>query len=68
MNRLDEKLNNILIVGHNPTLHILVEALTNETIIKFATCNLAIINFKGEWKTLDFYKSSLKSIIRPKEI
>ena len=46
----------------------LVEALTNETIIKFATCNLAIINFKGEWKTLDFYKSSLKSIIRPKEI
>ena len=68
LNRLDEKLNNILIIGHNPTLHMLVEALTNETIIKFATCNLAIINFKGEWKTLDFYKSSLKSIIRPKEI
>lgn len=68
LRKLDEKLKNILIVGHNPTLHMLVEILTEDSIEKFSTCNLAIINFKGEWKTLDFHKSSLKSLIRPKEI
>ena len=68
LRKLDEKLKNILIVGHNPTLHMLVEILTEDIIEKFSTCNLAIINFKEEWKTLDFHKSSLKSLIRPKEI
>ena len=29
LKELDESLNNILIVGHNPTLHYLVEILTN---------------------------------------
>lgn len=68
LRKLDEELNNILIIGHNPTLHMLVETLTENIINKFATCNLAIINIKGEWKTLDFHKSSLKSLIRPKDI
>ena len=68
LRKLDEKFKNILIVGHNPTLHMLVEILTEDIIEKFSTCNLAIINFKEEWKTLDFHKSSLKSLIRPKEI
>jgi phosphohistidine phosphatase len=54
LRKLDEKLKNILIVGHNPTLHLFVEILLDESIQKFSTCNLAIINFKGEWKTLDF--------------
>ena len=68
LKRLDENVKNILIVGHNPTLHFLVESLTNENIARFTTCNLAIIIFKDAWIKLNSHKCSLKSLIKPKEI
>ena len=68
LKELDESLNNILIVGHNPTLHYLVEILTNESINRFTTCNLAIISHDGEWVSLNSQQCSLKSLIRPKEL
>ena len=68
LKELDESLNNILIVGHNPTLHYLVEILTNESINRFTTCNLATISHDGEWVSLKSQQCSLKSLIRPKEL
>ncbi len=68
LRELDESLNNILIVGHNPTLHHLVELLANEKIDRFTTCNLAIFSYAGEWITLNSHKCSLKSLIRPKDL
>ena len=68
LRELDESLNSILIVGHNPTLHHLVELLTNEQIDRFTTCNLAIISQDDEWITLNSHKCSLKSLIRPKDL
>jgi len=68
LKELDESLNNILIVGHNPTLHYLVEILTNESINRFTTCNLATISHDGEWVSLNSQQCSLKSLIRPKEL
>ncbi len=68
LKELDESLNNILIVGHNPTLHYLVEILTNESINRFTTCNLATISHNGEWVSLNSQQCSLKSLIRPKEL
>ena len=68
LRELDESLNNILIVGHNPTLHYLVEILTNESINRFTTCNLATISHDGEWVSLNSQQCSLKSLIRPKEL
>lgn len=65
---LDDKYKNVLIIGHNPTLHMLIESLTGKYIERFTTCNLAVISFKGEWKRLSSNKSSLKLLIRPKEI
>ena len=68
LKELDESLNNILIVGHNPTLHYLVEILTNESINRFTTCNLATISHNGEWVSLNSQQCSIKSLIRPKEL
>ena len=68
LKEMDESLNNILIVGHNPTLHYLVEILTNESINRFTTCNLATISHDGEWVSLNSQQCSLKSLIRPKEL
>ena len=64
----EEELKNILIVGHNPTLHYLVELLTNKTIDRFTTCNLAIISHDGEWISLNSQKCRLRSLIKPKEL
>ena len=68
LKKLDERFKNILIVGHNPTLHSLVESLTNEKISRFTTCNLAIMLYEGDWIELNSHKCSLKSLIKPKEI
>ena len=68
LRELDESLKNILIVGHNPTLHYLVELLTNKPIDRFTTCNLAIISYDGEWISLSPQQCRLKSLIKPKEL
>ena len=68
LKELDESLKNILIVGHNPTLHYLVELLTNKPIIRFTTCNLAIISHDGEWISLSSQQCRLRSLIKPKEL
>ena len=68
LKELDESLKNILIVGHNPTLHYLVELLTNKSIDRFKTCNLAIISHDGEWISLNSQKCRLRSLIKPKEL
>ena len=68
LKELDESLKNILIVGHNPTLHYLVELLTNKSIERFTTCNLAIISHDGEWISLSSQQCRLRSLIKPKEL
>ena len=68
LKELDESLKNILIVGHNPTLHYLVELLTNKPIERFTTCNLAIISHDGEWISLSSQQCRLRSLIKPKEL
>ena len=65
---IDEKFKNILIIGHNPTLHLLIERLTGVPIDKFTTCNLAIVNFNGSWKKISSDKCKLELVVKPKEI
>tara|TARA_B100001109_G_scaffold28416_1_gene21737 strand:+ start:425 stop:913 length:489 start_codon:yes stop_codon:yes gene_type:complete len=68
LKKINDKYMNILIIGHNPMLHILIESLTDKDIAKFSTCNLAIISHSDKWNMIDNGKCSLESIIRPKEI
>ena len=49
----DEEINNVLVIGHNPGLHILTESLTDESIIKFPTCAFAKLTNFNHWKDLD---------------
>ena len=68
ISKSNSKDKNILIVGHNPTLHYLVELLTNKPIDRFTTCNLAIISHDGEWISLSSQQCRLRSLIKPKEL
>jgi phosphohistidine phosphatase len=65
---LEEDLSSILIIGHNPTMHLLLESLSDEGIKKFPTCSLAEINIENTWKDLSLKKCKLKSFIKPKEL
>ena len=63
-----ESINNLLVIGHNPGLHILIESLTHESIIKLPTCAFAkLINF-NHWKDLDAGILDLELLITPKEL
>ncbi|MDA9660030.1 histidine phosphatase family protein [Pseudomonadota bacterium] len=64
----DDEINNLLIIGHNPGLHILTETLTNESIVKFPTCAFAKITNFNHWKDVDAGILTLESLITPKEL
>jgi dUTP pyrophosphatase len=62
----DDEINNLLIIGHNPGLHILTETLTNESIVKFPTCAFAKITNFNHWKDVDAGILTLESVITPR--
>ena len=64
----DDAINNLLIIGHNPGLHILTEQLTNQSIVKFPTCAFAKIANFNHWKDIDTGILNLESLITPKEL
>ena len=64
----DDAINNLLIIGHNPGLHILIEQLTNQSIVKFPTCAFAKITNFNHWKDIDAGILNLESLITPKEL
>ena len=64
----DDEINNLLIIGHNPGLHILTEQLTNQSIVKFPTCAFAKITNFNHWKDIDTGILNLESLITPKEL
>ena len=64
----DNEINNLLVIGHNPGLHILTEQLTNQSIVKFPTCSFAKITNFNHWKDIDTGILNLESLITPKEL
>ena len=64
----DDAINNLLIIGHNPGLHILTEQLTNQSIVKFPACAFAKITNFNHWKDIDTGILNLESLITPKEL
>ena len=62
------EINNLLVIGHNPGLHILTEQLTNQSIVKFPTCAFAKITNFNHWRDIDTGILNLESLITPKEL
>ena len=52
--KLNNKISSIALIGHNPTIHILLEKLSGKIFIKFPTCSIAQINFSSNsWVDID---------------
>ena len=65
---INQSIKSVLVVGHNPTLHILLEQLTGLSINNYPTSALAQIILQKEWKDLLLNKCELKLFLRPKEL
>jgi phosphohistidine phosphatase len=68
LHRVDAGVASVLLVGHNPGLHDLVEVLTDEEIDKFPTGGLATIGFGCPWSELGPGAGNLRGLIRPREL
>ncbi len=64
----DEGINSLLVIGHNPGMHILIEALTQESITKLPTCAFAKLTNFNHWRDLDTGILDLELLITPKEL
>ena len=63
ISKLNNTINSICIVGHNPTFHKLVEYLTNQHITHFFPCTIAKINFDiHTWHQFTQNQSQSKTI------
>ena len=64
----DDSINDLLVIGHNPGLHILIESLAHESIIKLPTCTFVKLTNFNHWKDLDTGILDLELLITPKEL
>ena len=64
----NEKIESVMLVGHNPGLEGLLKVLTNEPQ-PMPTAALAVIDLQTDrWSAINSSKGNLRILIRPKEI
>jgi len=56
----------LLLVGHNPSVHMLVHDLTGQAPDAFPTCALAVIDLPGEWTGVRPGLGTLRTVHTPK--
>jgi len=64
----DDSDKNILVLGHNPGLHLLTEHLTKTDIKKFPTCSFVKLSNFDSWKDLDANILNLEFFVTPKDL
>jgi len=64
----DDSEKDILLVGHNPGLHLLIEHLTQTDIKKFPTCSFVKLSNFDSWKDLDANILNLEFFVTPKDL
>jgi phosphohistidine phosphatase len=65
----DDKINNLMIIGHNPSMHKIVEYLINNDFPypKFSTSGVALINFNiNKWASISDNYGLLEFFTTPK--
>lgn len=72
LHELDEGTHTALLIGHQPTLGDLITTLakpsplTDQVAAKFPTAGLAVLTYRGAWKTLAAGKATLKRFEIPR--
>ncbi len=72
LHELDESIHTALLIGHQPTLGDLVTSLAKPSALvdrvhaKYPTAGLAVLTYRGAWKTLAAGKATLKRFEVPR--
>ena len=72
LHELDESVHTALLIGHQPTLGDLITSLAkpsplvDKVATKFPTSGLAVLSYRGAWKTLEAGKATLKRFEIPR--
>lgn len=68
VNKIEDKFQSAMIVGHNPTLTYITEYLTKYNIGNIPTCGIVELHFEVDsWKEISEGTGTLKWFIYPKE-
>ena len=65
---LQENVKNIMVVGHNPSMHEITGYLGNKLINKYPTCCLAAFNTDRNWSEFSQGCGNLDFIKKPSEL
>jgi phosphohistidine phosphatase len=57
----------LLLVGHNPSVHMLVHDLAGESPDAFPTCAVAVVDLPGEWAGVRSGIGTLRTVRTPKD-
>ena len=64
----DDLNKNILVIGHNPGLHLLIEHLSKTFIEKLPTCGFVKLSNFDSWKDLDANILDLEFFVTPSDL
>lgn len=64
--KVEGKINNLMVVGHNPGLTDFANLIGNNFIENIPTCGVLKMEFDGEWKYLSNNNCKIKFFIYPK--
>jgi phosphohistidine phosphatase len=66
LQKVEDHLNNVMFVGHNPTISYVAEYLTGEAFTDMSTCGLAVISFNfNSWKDVSKGNGKLSNYVYP---
>ncbi len=66
--QLSEEIKNIMIVGHNPSMHDTTEYLTQKFLNKYPTCALAEVSSESKWIEFAQGCTILENFKKPSEL
>jgi phosphohistidine phosphatase len=62
---IDESIQNVLLVGHNPHISYLVELLSGEAFEGLGTAHLALLETDKKWQEIDKQTAKLLKVLKP---
>tara|TARA_Y100000768_G_C23899763_1_gene644448 strand:+ start:582 stop:1064 length:483 start_codon:yes stop_codon:yes gene_type:complete len=65
---IPEEINNVMVVGHNPSMHDITEYLTQKFLNKYPTCALSEVLTEASWVDLVRGCGSLEAFKKPSEL
>ena len=65
INGINDSYNNIIVIGHNPTISVMASKLDSDELFSFKPCAMCIFEVGNKWGDVDIADGNLISFIAP---